>query len=161
MEFNATFIISAISFIIFTMIMNAIFYKPLQNVVDERTKFIDETYEEAKHNKQKADSILRDKHKKVEKTKFDAKKIILDKANESKEQKDLMAKEAQQKAFSEIDSAKGELNKSKSEAQDVLSGNVIDLAQNISSKILGEEFSIKNVDKNLINETMGEGSLWV
>ena len=41
MEFNATFIASAISFIVFTLIMNAVFYKPLGKVVSERQKFID------------------------------------------------------------------------------------------------------------------------
>ena len=61
MEFNATFIISAISFIVFTLIMNAIFYKPLQKVVSERQKFIDETLEEAKVHTKKSEAILKDR----------------------------------------------------------------------------------------------------
>lgn len=49
MEFNATFLISAISFILFTLIMNKIFYKPLERVMDERQKFIDDTKSDAKN----------------------------------------------------------------------------------------------------------------
>ena len=51
MEFNATFLIAAISFVVFTIIMNAIFYKPLQKIVDERQKFTEDTNAEAKANK--------------------------------------------------------------------------------------------------------------
>ena len=38
MEFNATFIITAISFIIFVFLMNTILYRPLEKIVDERAK---------------------------------------------------------------------------------------------------------------------------
>ena len=36
MEFNATFIVSVISFIIFTLLMNEILYKPVSKIVEER-----------------------------------------------------------------------------------------------------------------------------
>lgn len=137
MEFNATFIVSAISFIVFVFIMNAIFYKPLQKTVDERQKFIDDTTEEAKRHREKSEAILKDKERKLEKTKHDAKKIIADKANEAKDKKTTMTSEAQQKAVQTIDGAKVELQKSKDEAQNVLSGEIEKLAQDISTKILG------------------------
>lgn len=137
MEINATFIVAAINFIVFAIIMNAIFYKPLQNIVLERQKFIDDTTEEAKKNKSKSESILKDKEHKVEKTKHDAKKIILDKAEEVKAKKASLASEAQQKAIQEIGVAKTELQKESDEAQGVLNEEVQKLAKDISSKILG------------------------
>lgn len=157
MEFNATFIVSAISFILFTIIMNAIFYKPLDKIVTERHRVIDEHYEEAKAKKERAQAILTDKERKLENTKHDAKRIIADKANEVKAQKSSMTAEAQQSAAKTIDGAKEKLHKSKDEAQEVLSDSVVSLAQDISSKILGETVEIKNVDKNLINTAMKEG----
>lgn len=157
MEFNATFIMSAISFILFTLIMNAIFYKPLQKIVTERQQFIDDNYEEAKKNQKESAAILKAKDRKMEKTKQEAKKIIAEKTNEVKTQKSEMMSEAQQKARQTVDAAKDELQKSKSEAQGALSNNVVDLAQNISSKLLGENTTISNVDTNLINNIMQEG----
>lgn len=154
MEFNATFIVAFISFIVFTVIMNLILYKPLNKVVTERQKVIDEHYEEAKLNKKKSESMLRDKERKLEATKHDAKKIIVDKTDEVKSKKSALALEAQQKALQVIDGAKEELQKSKSEAQEVLSDNVVDLAQEISSKILGENVEITNVDKDLITKAI-------
>lgn len=138
MEFNATFIVSAISFIVFVFIMNAIFYKPLNNVVQERQKFIDDTNEEAKQHKEKSEAILKDKAKKVEQTKHDAKKIILEKSDEVKTKKASMTTEAQQKAFAQVESAKSELQKSSDEAQGVLSEESKKLADEIAAKILGK-----------------------
>lgn len=156
MEFNATFIASAISFIVFSIIMNAIFYKPLGKVVMERQQVVDDNYKEAKLNTAKSEAILKDKERKLDKTKHEAKKTIAEKANEAKERKSILAAEAQQKATQVIESAKTDLMKSKDEAQGVLSDNVINLAQDISSKVLGENISISNVDKNLISEAMRE-----
>jgi F-type H+-transporting ATPase subunit b len=137
MEFNATFIVSAISFIVFTIIMNAIFYKPLQRIVSERQKFLDETYEEAKKNQEKSKAILKDKEKKIESTKLNAKKIILDKSEEAKNKKVALTSEVQQKANQEVETAKSELQKSTQEAEKVLSNEAKKLAENISAKILG------------------------
>lgn len=138
MEFNATFLVTAISFIIFVFIMNAIFYKPLQKVVTQREAFIDETLKEAKLHNEKSEAILKDKEKKIEKTKHEAKKIIVEKTDEVKTQKTTLATEAQQKAAKTVDTAKEELQKSTDEAQKVLSEDVQRLAQDISSKILGK-----------------------
>jgi F-type H+-transporting ATPase subunit b len=118
--------------------MNAIFYKPLQKVVLERQKFIDDTNEEAKNHREKSEAILKDKERKLEKTRHEAKKIILDKSDEVKTQKTNLASEAHQKANSEIDSAKTDLHKSKDEAQVALSEDAKNLAQQIAAKILGQ-----------------------
>ena len=137
MEFNATFIASAISFIVFTLIMNAIFYKPLQKIVLGRQKFIDDTNEEAKLHREKSEAILKDKERKLEKTKHEAKKIILDKSEEVKTHKAALSADAQQKAARTVESAKDELQKSKNEAQLVLTEETKKLAEAISAKILG------------------------
>lgn len=137
MEFNATFIVSAISFIIFAIIMNAIFYKPLQKVVFERQNFIDETNEEAKTHREKSESILKDKAQKIDSTKHEAKKIIADTADAVKAQKATLASNAQQEAAQKVDSAKTALQRSSDEVQDSLSQKSVDLAQSIASKILG------------------------
>lgn len=138
MEFNATFIVSAISFIVFTFIMNAIFYKPLQNIVLERQKFVDDTLEKAKHHKKKSEAILKDKERKIIQTRHDAKKIISEKSDEAKNQKTALTTEAQQKAIQKVDNAKNELQKSSDEAQGVLSQEAKKIAEDIAAKILGK-----------------------
>lgn len=136
MEFNATFLVSIINFIVFTIIMNAIFYKPLQKIVLERQKFIDDTNEEAKTHRKKSEAILKDKEHQLEKTKQDAKKIILEKSDEAKTHKANLAAEAHQKANSEIEVAKTDLHKSSDDAKVILSEETKAIAQKIASKIL-------------------------
>lgn len=138
MEFNATFLVSIISFIVFTIIMNAIFYKPLQKVVLEREQFINDTNEEAKSHRKKSEAILKDKEHKLEKTRQDAKKIILENSDKAKTQKANLAAEAHQKANSEIEAAKTDLHKSSDEAEAVLSKDAKNIAQQIAAKILGQ-----------------------
>jgi len=138
MEFNATFIVSAINFIIFSIIMNAIFYKPLDKIVAERQKFIEDTNEDAKVKQKKAEAVIKNKEYKIEKTKQDAKKIITSRADDVNTKKIELASNAQKKAQDEINSAKVTLNQSVNEVQQGLDEEVKKLADAISSKILGK-----------------------
>src|SRR5574344_2814858 len=128
--FNATFIVAGISFVIFTIIMNFVFYKPLENIVEKRKKFISDTNEEAKLNREKSDAILKDKAEKITSTKTDARKMISESSDTSKQEKDNLTKSAQSKALNEINAAKDVLNTEKSQAQGALADNVVGLAQN-------------------------------
>ena len=56
-EFNATFIIAMFSFVVFIMIMNAILYKPVLKVINERQTYIDDNLNAAQNSKTKAKSI--------------------------------------------------------------------------------------------------------
>ena len=40
-EFNATFLVAMISFVVFIIIMNAILYKPILSIIEERQAYID------------------------------------------------------------------------------------------------------------------------
>lgn len=137
MEFNATFLVSAVSFILFCFIMNAIFYKPLQKVVLEREKFIDETNKEADENYEKSGALIKDKNDKIEAAKLDSKKVILDKTEEMKSKKAQMTEEARTNATSMINSAKTDMNNEKENSQAVLEEESKNLANEIVSKILG------------------------
>ena len=139
------------------VIMNFILYKPLNKIIMERQQFFDDHYKDANLKKEQAKSILADKVEKLEKSKLDAKKIITEKTEDVKTQKKVITTDAQQKATQTIDLAKVELGKSKVEAQEVLSAQVFGLAQDISSKILGEHIAVENVNKELISKIMQEG----
>ena len=66
MEFNATFLVSAISFIVFTFIMNAIFYKPLTSIIEERENFINKAIDDAKNSENIASNLLKNKEETLE-----------------------------------------------------------------------------------------------
>ena len=136
MEFNATFLISAISFILFTVIMNKIFYKPIGNIINERQKFIDDTLGNAKTFNEKADAILKDRDERIEKSNADAKRIIADKKNEANQNARDLTLKAKQESKDAITLAKEILAKEAQELNENI--NTDTLADVIVNKILAE-----------------------
>lgn len=154
MEFNATFLISAISFILFTLIMNKIFYKPLERVMDERQKFIDETKSDAEKSNLKAQAIINDREERLTKSAADSKKLVADKINEANENSKIVTSNAKQKSQEEIASAKSALKNEALQTTEELKFKVKDLAEVISSKILGMNTNIENIDNEIVNRIL-------
>ena len=137
MEFNATFLVSAISFLVFVFIMNMIFYAPLTDIIEKREKLVDDTLNEAKNSRDKASSILTERENKLTKARDDSKKIIsssVEKANADSKEMILKAKDD---STNEINSKKADLAAQNSDVQSRLSDTVNELANVITTKILG------------------------
>ncbi len=154
MEFNATFLVSAISFIVFTIVMNIIFYKPLGKVISEREKFLDETKNDAFQSSSKADAILKDRDDKLNKSVLDAKKLVAEKVNTANENSRAKTSEAKQKSMEEITSAKSNLQTEAQQYKEELKTKVKDLAEVISSKVLGMDVKIENTNNDIINRIL-------
>lgn len=154
MEFNATFLVSAISFIIFTAIMNKIFYKPLESVMNERQKVIDDAKSDAMNSDNKADAILKDRDDRLNKSLVDSKKIVADKINEANENSKALTNNAKQKSQDEIATAKSNLQDEAIKTTEELKSKVKDLAEVISSKVLGMDCHIENTDDELVNRIL-------
>ena len=150
MEFNATFFVSVISFLVFVFIMNKIFYAPLTKIIGQRKELLDTNYNDAKQFNDDADSILRDRDERMSDVDQKSRKLISDKIEEENAKaKDLTA-QAFQKSSDEIQSRKNELLKEKEEAMPVLNSKVLGLAESISSKVLGVDVKIQ--DMNILEE---------
>ncbi len=134
MEFNATFLVSAISFILFTIIMNKIFYKPLESVMNEREKFINDNIYDAKLSSDKADAITKDRDEKLNKSQVDAKSLVARKINDANENSRNLTDQAKQKSKEDIKSAKDVLIKEAETTERNL--KIEELADVIYSKVL-------------------------
>lgn len=146
MEFNATFFVSVISFLAFVFIMNKIFYAPLTKVIGQRKELLDANYNDAKQFNDDADSILRNRDKRLSDVEQKSRKLISDKIEaENTRAKDLTA-QAFQKSSAEIQARKDELLKEKEEAMPVLNSKVLGLAESISSKVLGMDVKIQDTN---------------
>ncbi len=151
MEFNATFLVSAISFIIFTVVMNKIFYKPLERVMDERQKFIDDAKSDALNSNNQAEVILKIKEDRLNKSASDSKKIVADKLEAANKNSRILTDNAKQKTQDEISSVKSTLQNEAHQTSEELKLKVKDLAEVISSKVLGMDTHIENLDNELVN----------
>ena len=132
MEFNATFLVSAISFIIFTVIMNKIYYKPLESVMDERQRVINDAKSDALNSDNRANAILKDRDERLNKSLAESKKIVADKVNEANENSKMLTNSAKQKSQDEISTAKLNLKDEALKTTEELKSKVKDLAEVIS-----------------------------
>ena len=154
MEFNATFIVSATSFIIFVVLMNIILYAPLQKVVEERKKTVDNNYNEANANSEKSTALLKDRADKILKAGQDAKIVINAKSNDANIKRDEITQSAKEESLKNIEANREYFDNATQEAKEVLKANVVGLAQSISDKFLGSDEKIIGVDNELIDKIM-------
>lgn len=154
MEFNATFFVTAISFIVFTFIMNKIFYAPLTKVIDEREDFINKTVAEAKDSTSQAENLLKNKEETLSATVEKSRKIVTSAAEKASSDGEVLTDEAKRQARLKIDDGKINVTKEKEAAQNELKSKVKDLAEIIASKVLQSETRIENVDNELIDRIL-------
>ena len=140
MDFNATFLISAISFIVFTFLMNVILYKPLEKVVYEREELINGNYSDADKNKEKAKSLLESVAEKLAKSKSDAKSVYNTEKQKAEDEVSKILADAKAKNNDFISESK---NKLQEEAQKIEEQTeILATAQMISDKLLRENIPI-------------------
>lgn len=136
MEFNATFLVSIISFLVFMYIMNTIFYKPLTAIIDERDGIVHDNYEHSRQARNEAEEIAKDKENRLTETAKQSRKMMVDKTNEANEDYKIKVAEAKTKSNEKIGILKDELLRSEAEAKNILNSHVENLAQTIVNKVL-------------------------
>lgn len=141
MEFNATFLVSIISFLVFMYIMNAIFYEPLTKVIDERDGIVKDNYEHSREARHKAETMLKDKENRLTETAKQSRQIMVDKTNEANSDYKAKVDTAKAKSNEKVEELKAELSRSENEAREVLNSHVEDLAQTIVNKVLLKQYS--------------------
>ena len=137
-EFNATILVAMFSFVVFMFIMNAIFYRPILEIIRKREEYISGNYDEAKQLSDKAQHLTDEYNQKLDTAREKFKKQAEEKNEkiQNKEQaKILKAKEASK---AEIQSKKDVLEKDKQDIRNEIDKNFIkNLVSDIEFKITG------------------------
>ena len=154
MEFNATFIVAFVSFIVFVIVMNKILYEPISNIVLKREKLIDENYSLARKNQEKSKAILDDRLDKLNNAKSRVKEETAVALNKAKEEQKIAQDGAKIESKDNIDKNIDKLNNEKLDAINILKNDVINLAQAISDKFIDTQDRISDVDMNEIEKIM-------
>lgn len=137
MEFNATFLVSAISFIVFVFLMNKIFYEPIEKIILQREKLVEDTLNDAKISKETASKLLQERETKLNKAHEDGKKIISDSVQKANADSSALILQTKSNSLNTIETKKEELSQESNEAQKQLEDQVETIAEQITSKILG------------------------
>lgn len=154
MEINATILVSTISFILFIFIMNAILYKPVMQIMEKRQKYIDDNKNAADEHHKKAKALLQDKDAKVSDAQRKSRDIVASKADALKEEKSKVLNDTKQSVSAYFSEQKQNLAQQKDETAANMKNDVADLANNLTSKLMGEGVSFEPLNEEQIDEVM-------
>ena len=154
LEFNGTTIVIAISFIIFVILENLIFYKPMKKIMDERQSYINGNEQEAEKHNTEAKLLIEDKDKKIATAKGNSSQIINETSLKTKEKFDTAVKQAKKNSNEKIEEVKNNLKNEKIAAENELKKEIGAHAATIISKVLKKDISMVNVNDEIIEKAM-------
>ncbi len=140
MEFNATFLVSAVSFIIFTLVMNKLLYQPLSEIIARRKSYLESNSLYVRENLDKIDFIRNDKEKKLSEARTEVKNLIANEVDASKNKKMQFEVDKKLELAQKISNEKDELAQEKEKASQELNNSSNDLSEIVISKLIGGDF---------------------
>jgi F-type H+-transporting ATPase subunit b len=138
-DFNATLPIMALQFILLTVVLTFVFYKPVAKVLEDRDTLINNNLTEASAKLLKADELYKQYDEQLKAARGNAQNTI---AESEKEAKEIVAQEldqARQDASNLIQQTNKELEAQKSLALQKLETQVDELSDLIKDKLLGNQ----------------------
>lgn len=154
MEFNGTFFVSIITFVVFVFVMNKVLYKPILSIMEERKNLISSNYENASQNNAKADELDNHLKEELDNAKISARDNYLEKIGEFKSQRDSEINDAKISAEETLEHSKDDLKRISDDAKVQLRNSMNDLANDIVEKVIGYRSSIQGFDENKINDIL-------
>ncbi len=138
-DFDATLPLMALQFVLLAFVLNAIFYKPLSKVLDERADYIRRSEEEAQERLAKVKSLTKEYEKQLSDARKDSQAVIAAAQSDAQQIAATQMSEAQQTAQQKKEKAAQEIEQEKQQALQVLEQQVDALSRQILEKILGTE----------------------
>ena len=138
-DFNATLPLMAIQFILLTVVLTFVFYKPVAKIIDEREAYINGNLTTASEKLIKADELYNEYDEQLKAARVNAQAVISKSEKEAKDAVALEINEARKDAAKLIERTNNELETQKSLALQQLEAQVDELSQLIKEQLLGKE----------------------
>ncbi len=140
-DIDATLPFMAIQFLILAAILNALFYKPLGNAIDERAGYVNTQYKQAKERKEKALVLAQQYEQELKEVRRESQTIIATAQAEAQKIVTEKIQTAQQQVIAERQKASEEIANEKAQALTELQAQADSLSKQIIAKIVGPEFA--------------------
>ncbi len=142
-EFNATFLVAMLSFVVFIMIMNAIFYRPILNIMRKRDEYINSNYDEAKELSEQAEKLDIKKAETIQQTQNECRTEIKNVVENAQGLASKNVQDARTEVKNEIQFKKDSLVRESEALEGVLKSSVVtDLASSITSKFMSKDLAV-------------------
>lgn len=136
-DFDATLPLMALQFLLLAAVLNAIFYKPLTKVLDDRDNFIRTNNLDARERLAKAESLTKEYEQQLASARRQSQVTMEAAQNEAKKITAQKIAEAQQEAQAQREQAAREIEQQKQAALATLEAQVDALSNQILEKLLG------------------------
>jgi F-type H+-transporting ATPase subunit b len=136
-DFDATLPFMALQFLLLAALLNAIFYKPLTKVLDDRDNYIRTNTLEAKERLAKAERLTQEYEQQLAEARRQSQATLEAAQVEAKNITAQKIAEAQQEAQAQREKASAEIEQQKQEAMRSLEQQVDALSRQILEKLLG------------------------
>ena len=154
MEFNGTFLVTIVTFVVFVFLMNKILYAPILGVMEQRRTYIDGNYDIAKKNDAKSEKLLSKKEEKILIARNEAKEVYNETVGEFKSEKEKVIASAQEEAKEQLEKSRIELEALSNEAKEGLKNSMTDLANDIVEKVIGYRSEVQGFDGKTVDEIL-------
>jgi F-type H+-transporting ATPase subunit b len=154
LEINGTLIVMAISFIIFMVVMQKIFYAPMYEVKEERNGYINENISSARKAQEEASNIAKNYDNNITQARIKANNLVMKSMADANQEKAELIKRVENEVNIQINTEKENISKDKNNAKEELKSQIIPLAHSISMKVLGEEIPLTGINQELINKVL-------
>lgn len=142
-EFNATFLVAMLSFVVFIMIMNAIFYRPILSIMRKRDEYINSNYDEAKELSEQAEKLDIKKSETIQQTQNECRTEIKNVVENAQGLASKNVQDARTEVKNEIQLKKDSLVRESEALEGVLKSSVVtDLASSITSKFMSKDLAV-------------------
>jgi len=154
-EFNATFIVAMLSFALFILIMNTIFYNPVLNMMKKREDYINSNYEDSKRFEASAQEYNTEHASKIEQVQDKCRHEFRVEIEQVKAQTGARINDARTQAKLQAQNRKDELIKQGDELKTTVKNTVVkDLAAIITSKFPAITTEISDADTDMTDKVM-------
>ena len=140
-DFDATLPLMALQFIILAFVLNAVFYKPLNKVLDERADHIRNNESDARERLAKAKAITQEYEQQITDARRQSQVIITEAQDAARRIAAEKVAEAQREAQQQKETAAQEIETQRQSALGSLEQEVSALSQQIVGKLLGPELT--------------------
>ncbi|MBO5738170.1 ATP synthase F0 subunit B [bacterium] len=154
MEFNATFLATIISFIVFVILMNKILYVPVLKIMEQREVYIDENYQTSKKNNEQAKELISKKEESLIVARMDAKEKYNKIVESVKTERANIVLNAQEEMKVKLENSKVELENLSREVKEGLKNSMTCLANDIVEKVIGYRSEVQGFDSKDIDEIL-------
>lgn len=156
-DVNATLVIFIVSFLVFVQLLNALFVKPVGEVIEKRKHLIADELEQARIARETAGSKLSNFEQQKARDKEEAQKIISDAQAEAQKKRTAQILKLQEEGRKKIEAAHQSLQAEKPTLVAQLVEQEQQLVKDIIGKLLGDSSTV-NISSDQVKRALGEGN---